>query len=844
MFGGGPTVSGVAPRMFVDQLRRGTSVGRYTILKPIGSGGMGVVYQAHDPELDRPVAIKLLSPGGGDEHATQQRATDLLREGRIAAKLAHPNIVRVYDVGSYGSELFIAMEYLEGETLETWLQTADPSPRERLSAFVDAGRGLAAAHAARLVHGDFKPRNVMVTQDGRIVVLDFGLGCVSEQESEVDESTVTENAGLGGVAGTPLFMAPELFEGQATSAASDQFAYCVSLYTALVSAHPFGGSVGVQQLGEPPTAPPRRLVSPRVWRALRRGLAADPDERFEGMDELLSRIAPRSVGSRWALAAGVGAALGTLGYVSVSDGTPSCESGRAQFAEVWGEGARPGLAAEHEGKTWEFFAANIDAYGEAWTEQWTSACRDRSVRMTQSAELFDRRVLCLETGLAGVGAIVDALHAGDATLAEAVSATSSLTPPKRCGDTEALLAGEPPPTDPEAREALAALRREIAGDRTRLRFPKHRDAVIERGPALVERADALASYKTRARAEFNVGKAQLDGETLVLAASSFRRAFRDAEIAGDDDYAARLTPFLVHTEAVQGHPEQAQVWADVGLAKIARVDPDDHQLTAELATARGVAARHRGDTQRAVEILAAARDAYAQTGVVNSTLGDLLNALSTAYRDVSEYEKAVETALECLEARTYVYGDTHPLVGESLFNLAFVYMGAGDPASARRYLDKARVILEADTKSARKLIGVAALLGPLLAEDGKLDEAARVIETAVAKARLQLPKQAYELNPALVNLAQIATMQGRHEEAIVLAQEAIAICEVHRGADYPPMAQDLIVLASALTATKQYEAAQVHLRRAQTLADHPNTRQEVAALLKEARARSEAAPPP
>ncbi|MCA9698518.1 MAG: serine/threonine protein kinase, partial [Myxococcales bacterium] len=158
-------------------LERGDAVGRYVVLERVGAGGMGVVYAAWDPDLDRKVALKLLH-GGHDPAKRAGKNQRLLREAQAMARLSHPNVITVHDVGEFDGRVFVAMEFIEGQTLSTWQQGSSDRPRsvdELLGAWVRAGRGLGAAHRQGLIHRDFKPDNVMVGDDGRVRVMDFGL---------------------------------------------------------------------------------------------------------------------------------------------------------------------------------------------------------------------------------------------------------------------------------------------------------------------------------------------------------------------------------------------------------------------------------------------------------------------------------------------------------------------------------------------------------------------------------------------------------------------------------------------------------------------------------------------
>ncbi|MET0791778.1 MAG: protein kinase, partial [Polyangiaceae bacterium] len=279
-------------------------IGRYQLIRELGSGGMGVVYEAHDPNLDRRVAIKLMLSALDESR--------LAREARALAKLAHPNVVNVHDVGTADGHLFIAMELVDGTTLRHWLTERTRSFRESLEVLIQAGRGLAAAHAAGLVHRDFKPDNVIVGRDGRVRVVDFGIvGAIGTAEAEAradaravastyadQESTMTVGpiTAAGAIVGTPAYMAPEQHRAEATDESADQFAFCVVLWELVYGSRPFNSShFSTLTRGgalAPPSEPPAGRSAP-AWlrRILDRGLASDRASRHPSMNALLEALA-------------------------------------------------------------------------------------------------------------------------------------------------------------------------------------------------------------------------------------------------------------------------------------------------------------------------------------------------------------------------------------------------------------------------------------------------------------------------------------------------------------------------------------------------------------------------
>jgi tetratricopeptide (TPR) repeat protein len=394
---------------------------------------MGEVYAAYDPELDRKIAIKLLRARGDSADG----GTRLLREAQAIAKLSHPNVVVVYDVGTHGDSVFIAMEFLEGRTLTGWM-TAEHTPREILDVFLAAGRGLEAAHAADLVHRDFKPDNVMVTNDGQVRVMDFGLarqagsngaaakgaangaqprgaeGDVGETFNPNVDPDATMNLAkgttppvtgtnkflsvkltqTGAMLGTPAYMAPEQFGMRATDARTDQFSFCVALYEMLYGARPFPGdsfaalmtSVSTGAVSEPPA---KARVPGWLRRVLLRGLEVNPARRYPSMGELLAALQNDPTVRRRRVLGGVaalvlvGVALAGVKRASGPSATP-CHGAEAHWAGVWEAGGAPSArkdairqAFDASGRSYAAQAfANVSRLLDDYVRRWQSAYVD------------------------------------------------------------------------------------------------------------------------------------------------------------------------------------------------------------------------------------------------------------------------------------------------------------------------------------------------------------------------------------------------------------------------------------------------------------------------------------
>jgi serine/threonine protein kinase len=389
-------------------LGRGATIGRYVVLGLVGRGGMGEVYAAYDPELDRKVAVKLLrvKPGNGLSLTEGRQRT--LREAQAIARLSHPNVVVVYDVGTFRDQVFIAMEFVDGNTATYWLAAQPRSWQEVLRVFRAAGRGLVAAHEKGLVHRDFKPDNVMVGRDGEVRVMDFGLARQVNDKAAAEPAaprrlpavlgdgshdtivdpmeTVqlntppagpttppmgTETQGgafevqltrTGAMMGTPAYMAPEQFLGTATDARTDQFSFCVALYEALYGERPFSGTTlfalttAVVQ-GQVKEAPANSKVPFWVRKVLLRGLSSQAAERYPSMQELIEALGKNPSAARGRLIAAVTAALVPVGltigvHQSLANHTSTCSAGPSWLAGVWDlraptEGESPRQAEIH-----------------------------------------------------------------------------------------------------------------------------------------------------------------------------------------------------------------------------------------------------------------------------------------------------------------------------------------------------------------------------------------------------------------------------------------------------------------------------------------------------------------
>jgi hypothetical protein len=788
-----------------SELPRGTSVGRYTVLELVGRGGMGEVYAAYDPKLDRKIALKLI---GGDKARSGARAeARLLREAQAIAKVSHPNVVTVHDAGTFGDRVFIAMEFLDGGTLKHWLAEKPRSRAEIVTVFADAARGLAAAHAAGLVHRDFKPPNVMVGRDGAVRVTDFGLvrqlGS-SGAEGGPAEAASTPAASLelpmdltltGEMVGTPRYMAPEQFKGEPLDARTDQFSFCVSLYEALYGQHPFVPedlSTIVASVVEGRVSPPPAKSSVPGWlrRLLLRGLEVDPARRFPSMGALLAALEADPTARRRRIGIAVGvlacAALAAVSARRIGAARPSlCRSGGERWASVWAPDGlvTPGKEAIHRAfsatgtsyaeASFTGAARALDAYVRRWLAMYTDACEATHVRGEQSAEVLDLRMSCLRERFGSASALVDVFARADATVVEnAVSAAETLPALDRCADVPLLRAVVQPPADEASRRRVEALRTDLARlsstrdsgrctEAERLAqdlLPRVRAAGY--GPLLAETLDA-AGQLIELCTDFSVGRARWSEAFDVALAS------RHDEVA---THSAVLLAGYVADRASDA--ADARRWLDVAKAMHTRIGSPPRLghwlLQAEVLV---LMREERGKDAIAVaeELIRRGEALFGKDDrEVAIDLNIYGNALHLAGRDaeaLAAYHRAADIVSRAL-------GAEHPRVAITLENEGELLAHEHRNAEALSMFERSVAIWRKSGSTPAVLAYGLTGEGTTLVALGRPAEATPLLEEAL---RARADKH---LDPALVAETRFAlaqalwTQPSAHARALSLAREA------------------------------------------------------------------------
>lgn len=805
-------------------------VGRFELIAKLGAGGMGTVWSAHDPHLDRTIALKFLR-SHLDRHEDERL---LLTEAQALAQIRHPNVITVYDAGQHEGRVWIAMERVEGETLRQWTARG-PSRRRIVEAWSAAGRGLAAIHRAGLVHRDIKPDNVLIAADGRVQLIDFGLvrGVADRAETDraetVPTSAVPEAASdtePRAFAGTPAYAAPEQRRGEAVDARADQYAFCVGLWEALA--------------GERPPAGAGRL-RPRRRTVLRRGLAEQPSERFADMDALLAALAPRR--TRWAIMVGIGAAALAFGLGTRLEPRPATDGACSHAGEAIDEQWSPTTRTALRGRLGDRpVLADVAEQGlDAWADQWRaaarSACqRDREAGLSSPANgegqrrcldaqrsrfaIAIERAAAVEDGPALLG-VLAGLESPGACLGGHADALAGLTPAEleahwRLDATLARLRHEPRvdarraratevaiearETGLDAVEARAALF--LAREDTLTGRPAPAEAWLRRALELGERLDDPA---LQARAWLELANVSVDLRfDLDEAEFRWRRAGATVERLPEPHRLRGLSAWIrgrIHLGA--GELEQAARRYDQAIAEYAALGPTAGLELGLSLRQRALVAARRGRAAEAERLLERARAAElreaapaggysrgiesSNEGLAQLDAGDLERAQATLERARAELERERGPSLA---------------LANTLVALSATADGRGDIASARAYAQQADALVRSvggpdhfDRFYTLSAIGVAAF------RERDFEGADAAFGLALRVAEEHYPPGSTELAMPAVNYAEARLALGHALEAEALLDDAIA----GLSASLPPTHPDFAVAFKALGA--------VHLER-------------------------------
>ena len=705
----------------------------------IGEGGMGRVYRAHDPHLDRPVAIKLVR--------VRQPLADLrLRhEAQTMARIDHPNVVQVFDAGRLeDGQTFLAMQFVAGHDLRVWCQQKSRTWRAIRDVFCKAGRGLEAAHRAGIVHRDFKPENVLVDADDKARVTDFGLAYAQAQ----DESGAAAVTG-----GTLAYAAPECLDGSAGDARADQFSFCVALHEALL-VHPFlrpeemsgknpgtrtaavAASTQIRGLdqtlrrrilaGEIIAAPGSHKVPQRVLRALRRGLHSDPGQRFPDMAHLLAVLEdePWLRRRNWLLSGVLGLGLtASWAYPTFIDTTCAVDVWNSPVAAETLTAAfvRTGvtLAAQRASNV----HTALDEYAGAIAEERQTLCADRRSPIVAAAVL-DGRARCLDDARRKLVEVAKRFGSADAKLVErSLEVFAALPRPEDCRYAQVAtcqLVGAGPDTFAVKAQLEAAWSAELSGDYA---------TATHLAREAVEHASRTPSVGSTIVPGLYLGRLLVEQKAYDKAAVELL-AVRDAAITGGCFIqASDALEGLGKVGAFSSRFDDALVvdWSRTHVALAGRTG--DPWRIAAAANSHGLVQLHRQqDLEGAQESLS---EALEQRSTATTTLQNIEHAYTllslgnvAAQRNDGKAEKLNEQALAILES---TLGSKHPVTAKALHNLGIDALNAGQYAESGRYLDRAEAV-------AREGMGAGILLAGIVLTQATLQESERHFDAAITRA--------------------------------------------------------------------------------------------------------------
>lgn len=762
-------------------------IGRYVVIGRLGRGGMGEVVAAYDPDLDRRVALKLI---GGGKRASEGARARLVREAQALAKLSHPNVVGVFDVGIHDERVFIAMEHIEGSTLAQWLRDGARPWRQIVETMVAAGRGLAAAHEVGLVHRDFKPANVMVGDDRRVRVLDFGLarlsdpsssehawpagapperawpaGAPSEGALEVSGALSRELTEAGTVMGTPGYMAPEQFFGGTIDPRTDQFAFCVTLFRALYRVAPFPGKtyeeIGRAVAAGGPVAIPATPAIPRaIRRALVRGLSVAADARFGSMAALLSEL-ERGLGQRRRRLVAGGAGAGALALVSaltmasVPAQSP-CRDLSQQLDGIWDDDRRAAVqaallrtSASYAADTAERVRHTLDAYAAAWLASRVDACEATRVRSEQSEHLMDLRVACLARRREQLHAATDLLAAADGQVVQkAVDVAQDLQSVDACADADRLLADVAPPEDEAVAAEVEAIRAELA------------------------RADVLATV-----GKYDEASHAIDALASRIATTGYGPLQAEAKV--------RSGMLAVY----RGHPEEGLGLLDEALWTA--IETGHALVEAQaLTSALHVLANHRAVDPLALRHVRNVEAVLARLGRPPELVARAELHAAAVYARRREPDEAIARYQRAIELADTPHSQN--ILVAALANLGVTLGMRGDTDAAQAALQRALdVAVERLGSRHPSTATIRHALGTNLHARGDHLRAIEQFEAAMEIHREALGPEHPEVGKTLQNLALSQRALGRFEDALESSRRALELKRATLGPSDPSLAMSL-----------------------------------------------------
>lgn len=822
----------VAARLF-EAKPEPLRVGRFVIIDRLGEGAMGVVYRAFDPELGRPVALKV-------SRQRVDRGGRMMREAQALARLTHPNVVTIHEVGTHGNRLFLAMELVQGLPLHRWCaEHRRPGRRwvTRVEGLLEqAARGLQAAHAAGVVHRDLKPSNILVGEDGRLRLVDFGLARTETSTSEADLANTGHGPAIradetstvpGGLVGTPAYMAPEQFDGSADEH-SDQFGLCATFFEILYGVRAYTGADRAQLednlRAERMTEVPTRVGPTYLHQALRRGLSKEPSQRHRSIAGLLEAL-ERGRKRRRALRLGAGGLLlvGLLvgSWWSLGPRAEArCSGARSQLAGVWDVARRADVerglresSLPYAVAVWERVAPRLDAYADVWVAQHAEVCEATAVRREQSHEVMDRRMRCLHRAKIELSAVSGQLATADpSTVQYAYRLVDALPPLSRCADVERLLAEVSPP-EPAAAEPVAALRAEVAQARA-LGIAGRYDDAVARFESLAPRADAVGYVPLQAELALEHGKALNHANRYEDAEHRLQWALRSSLGQGQWNVAIDAISMLVFVVGERmGRPDEGLAFAQTGWGLLEHA-PDPvlesslRSSVARIMMDRGEPVAAEAELRRALAVAEPALPArHERIGLLHNDLGNTL-------RDQGRLDEAEAELRRALDLFVAELGPAHPFVGAVHINLANALKAKHEYPEAEAELREAQRILSEALRPDHLDLAISHLnLGNVLRRQKRYDEAAEEYRRAERLYTKVLGPENPRALGAGMNLVLVLNAKHEYSEAEALSRALLPRLVRSVGPEHFRVADARFNLANAILGQGRLEEAEAEYRQ-------------------------------
>lgn len=772
-------------------------LGRYHLIDTLGRGAMGIVYRAYDPDLDRRVAIKVVTLDGAEARAR------MVREAKALAKLNHPNVVTVHEVGEDGDDLFVVMEYVDAGTLLDWIREHPTSEGGRVEVLLElllqALEGLAAAHELGLVHRDIKPANMLVGTDGRLRIADFGLarGMQIDQEVTVDDapagnSAITQD---GQLVGTPSFMAPEQLRGVA-NARSDQFSLAVSFYLAFYGRRPYAADSLAQLIDVLETerfeAPRSSDVPDFVRKVLLRAMRAKPEERFSDAHEMARAL--RAGGRRRKRIFG-GAAVGAIAVSIAGVGwatTPeACSDGRARAeAAVTSHADRIEQLVYASGRPYPKevlggFEADLESLVDRWSEQYLEACRDARVREPELAALGERRLHCLDDGLAAVEQALLEIDALTPAQADVLPNTSEfLLGIVDCDEPDERLTGE------RGRELVATFR---AGKMAEGRFEFEEAREIY--ASIISATEPREFPSLRAEVHIRLAAVAENVEDQDAFERHVMASLADAERAGEPALVALGWLQVAEFLPLDGPENTFELFVSLSHAARERGALTDFDL-ANLGYREGNLRAQRGQFDEALRLLREAREPAERSS--NIMLPHLLVLESMVVQRTGELQLAEELTEEAIENWAARVGMHHPDIATWQMHLADVQSWKGEDVRSIETLDAAiETLSERPNYRTANLFHALNGRGDAKRNIGRLEDALVDYDRALALAAAN-PEATIPVLSVTLSKARALWMMARHDEALVLLDEVLGEIRPQTVHDHDVRADAGVLRASVL----------------------------------------------